>query len=71
MADVINVNPNILGGTPVFLGTRVPVKSLFDHLKRGYTVDYFLQQFPSVSREQVQRLLDEAQARTVPQTVQA
>ena len=60
MADVVTVNPRILGGTPVFAGTRVPVESLFDYLKRGRTVDYFLEQFPTVKREQVERLLDDA-----------
>jgi uncharacterized protein (DUF433 family) len=47
-------------GTPCFEGTRVPVQSLFDHLKRGYTIEGFLEQFPSVSREQVDALLDES-----------
>ena len=60
MSNVVTVNPNILGGTPVFAGTRVPVDTLFDHLKHGYSIDDFLEQFPSVSREQVATLLDEA-----------
>jgi uncharacterized protein (DUF433 family) len=47
-------------GTPCFAGTRVPVQSLFDHLKRGYTIDGFLEQFPSVKREQVDALLDDS-----------
>lgn len=71
VATVVTVNPNILGGTPVFTGTRVPVESLFDYLKRGRTVDYFLEQFPSVTREQVETLLDEAKARSVPARVPA
>lgn len=58
--SVINIDPQILGGTPVFNGTRVPVESLFDYLKRGRTIEYFLEQFPSVNREQVDQLLDEA-----------
>jgi uncharacterized protein (DUF433 family) len=62
MSDVITVNPNILGGTPVFAGSRVPVESLFDYLKRGRSVDEFLEQFPTVSREQVEQLLDEARS---------
>jgi uncharacterized protein (DUF433 family) len=65
MSKVVSVNPNVLGGTPVFAGTRVPVEALFDHLRGGYTIDYFLEQFPSVSREQVEVLLDEAKARAV------
>ena len=60
MKSVIHSDVNILGGTPVFMGTRVPVDSLFDYLKRGRTIDYFLEQFPSVRREQVECLLDEA-----------
>jgi len=44
-------------GTPCFAGTRVPVKSLFDHLEGGYTIDYFLSQFPTVLREQVNAVL--------------
>lgn len=61
MAPIENVatsNPNVLGGTPCFAGTRVPVKSLFDHLEGGYNVDYFLMQFPSVKREQVLAVLE-------------
>ncbi|MCL4740863.1 MAG: DUF433 domain-containing protein [Phycisphaerales bacterium] len=59
----IRTNPNILGGTPCFAGTRVPVESLFEHLRRGYTVDYFLSQFPTVTREQVEAVLDMAKSR--------
>lgn len=65
MSSVVSINPNVLGGTPVFSGTRVPVESLFDYLKRGRNVDYFLEQFPSVRREQVEELLNEAQAKTL------
>jgi uncharacterized protein (DUF433 family) len=71
MDSVVSVNPNILGGTPVFSETRVPVESLFDYLKRGRSIDYFLEQFPTVKREQVQQLLDEAKAKTLPQRVSA
>lgn len=49
---VVHSNPDILGGTPVFVGTRVPVKNLFDYLEGGYTLEQFLDQFPSVSRSQ-------------------
>jgi uncharacterized protein (DUF433 family) len=68
---VVNINPNILGGTPVFAGTRVPVESLFDYLKRGRTIDYFLEQFPTVKREQVEQLLDDAKAKTLPRSIPA
>jgi uncharacterized protein (DUF433 family) len=49
---IIHSDPEILSGTPVFVGTRVPVQSLFDYLEGGETLDEFLRQFPSVSREQ-------------------
>jgi len=58
--DPIKSDKDILGGTPCFAGTRVPVKSLFDYLEGGYTVDYFLAQFPTVKREQVMALLESA-----------
>ena len=51
-ASVIHSDPKILSGTPVFVGTRVPVQSLFDYLEGGDTLDEFLRQFPSVKREQ-------------------
>ena len=56
--EVIQIDPDILGGTPCFVGTRVPVKSLYDYLEGGYTLDYFLAQFPSVTREQAVALLE-------------
>ena len=56
----IRIDPNVQGGTPCFSGTRVPVRSLFDALKRGRSVEYFLQQFPTVSREQVDAVIDRA-----------
>lgn len=49
---VVHSDPQILGGTPVFVGTRVPVQTLFDYLEGGETLDEFLRQFPSVKREQ-------------------
>ena len=57
-ADVINVNPEILGGTPVFRGTRVPIETLFDHLESGITIDAFLDDYPTVSKEQVIQVLE-------------
>jgi uncharacterized protein (DUF433 family) len=50
---VISSHPEILSGTPVFSGTRVPVKSLFDFLEAGRTIEFFLEQFPSVKKKQV------------------
>ena len=60
MSSVVSQDPEILGGEPVFTGTRVPVKSLFDHLEAGYSIEQFLQAFPSVKRAQVIALLEEA-----------
>ena len=60
MSKVIVQDPQILGGEPVFKGTRVPVKSLFDHLEAGDSIDDFLDGFPSVQREQVIILLEES-----------
>lgn len=51
-------DPEILGGTPCFAGTRVPVRNLFDAIERGRTLDYFLTQFPTVTREQAIAVLD-------------
>jgi uncharacterized protein (DUF433 family) len=55
---VVHSDPEILGGTPVFVGTRVPVQSLFDYLEGGDTLDEFLRQFPSVNRDQAVATLD-------------
>ena len=57
---VVHSNPEILGGTPVFVGSRVPVQSLFDYLEGGETLDEFLHQFPSVKREQAIAALEMA-----------
>jgi uncharacterized protein (DUF433 family) len=56
--QVINRDPDILGGTPVFTGTRVPVQTLIDYLKAGESLDDFLEGFPSVSREQARAFLE-------------
>ena len=57
-SSVIHSDPDILGGTPVFVGTRVPVQSLFDYLEGGDTLDEFLRQFPSVRRDQAIEALE-------------
>lgn len=59
----IHIDPEILGGTPVFVGTRVPAASLFDWLAGGATIEEFLDNFPGVSRDQAVALLEEAKAR--------
>ena len=61
--DAVTTNPDVMHGTPCFAGTRVPVRSLFDHLESGYNVDYFLAQFPSVSRDLVLAVLQTASNR--------
>jgi uncharacterized protein (DUF433 family) len=58
LTDVIHSDPDILGGTPVFVGTRVPAQSLIDYLAAGDTLDQFLDAFPSVSREQAVAALE-------------
>ena len=55
---IINIDPEILGGTPVFFGTRVPIKNLFDYLETGDTIDIFLEDFEGVSRHQVVKVLE-------------
>lgn len=61
---VVHVDPEILGGTPVFVGTRVPVKTLFDYLEAGDALDEFLNDFPSVSRAQAVAALELAREMT-------
>ncbi len=56
--QLILSDPEIMGGTPVFRGTRVPVKNLFDYLETGETIEAFLHSFPSVSRDQVMSALE-------------
>jgi uncharacterized protein (DUF433 family) len=51
-AAVVHSDPEILGGTPVFVGTRVPLRNLIDYLEDGYTLEEFLDHFPTVSRDQ-------------------
>jgi uncharacterized protein (DUF433 family) len=58
---VINIDPEILGGTPVFFGTRVPIKNLFDYLETGDTIEIFLEDFEGVSRNQVVKILEMSQ----------
>jgi uncharacterized protein (DUF433 family) len=58
--SVVHSDPDILSGTPVFVGTRVPVQSLFDYLEGGDTLDEFIRQFPSVTREQAIAALEQA-----------
>jgi uncharacterized protein (DUF433 family) len=58
---VINIDPEILGGTPVFCGTRVPIKNLFDYLETGESIETFLSDFEGVSKAQVIKVLEMSQ----------
>ena len=60
--DLITVDPDILGGTPVFSGTRVPVKTLFEYLEDDYTLEEFLECFPSVTRPMACRVLEQSES---------
>jgi len=62
MSGGVTQDPDVLGGEPVFAGTRVPAKSLFDHLEAGDSIGQFLEGFPSVKCEQVIALLEESRA---------
>ncbi len=62
---LITTSPEIMGGTPVFAGTRVPVQTLFEYLEAGDTIDDFLDGFPTVTREQVVAVLETAKARVL------
>lgn len=64
-SPVVHSDPEILSGTPVFVGTRVPVQSLFDYLEAGDTLNEFLRQFPSVRREQAIAALELARESVV------
>lgn len=56
--DLITVDPDILGGVPVFKGTRVPIKTLFEYLENDYSLEEFLKCFPSVARDLARRVLE-------------
>ncbi len=64
-SQIISVSPEIMGGTPVFAFTRVPVQTLLDYLKAGESIDDFLDGFPTVTKEQVIALLEEAEKQLV------
>ncbi len=60
-SDLVTIDPEILGGTPVFTGTRVPVKTLFDYLEDNYTIEEFLECFPTVPRDMAIQMLEHSQ----------
>lgn len=62
---IISISPEVMGGTPVFAGTRVPIQTLLDYLEGGETIDDFLEGFPTVTREQVVAFLEQAKNKMV------
>lgn len=63
--SIVSVSSDVMGGTPVFSGTRVPVQTLLDYLAAGESIDAFLKGFPSVTREHVIAFLEEAKDRVI------
>ncbi len=63
---IVQTTPDVMGGTPVFPGTRVPIQTLIDYLEAGDSIDEFLDGFPTVKRKQVIAFLEEAQKRMLP-----
>ena len=64
-SSVVHSDPEILGGTPVFVGTRVPLQALIDYLEGGHSIEEFLDDFPSVSRELAVAALEQAKAHLI------
>ena len=62
---IITISPDIMGSTPVFTGTRVPIQTLLDYLEAGESIDDFLEGFPTVTREQIVAFLEEAKEQMV------
>ncbi|TAE26025.1 MAG: DUF433 domain-containing protein [Cytophagales bacterium] len=65
--DIINIDPELMGGTPVFRGTRIPIQTLFDHLEEGDSIEIFFDDFPGVTREQALALLEMAKNNLIDQ----
>ena len=63
--QIITSSPDVMGGTPVFVGTRVPVQTFIDYIKGGESIDDFLDGFPTVAREQVIDFLEEAKEQMI------
>lgn len=64
--NLITIDPEITGGTPVFTGTRVPISRLFSYLRHGHPLDDFLEDYPTVEKTQAQQVLDVALALLLP-----
>lgn len=62
ISDLVTIDPQILGGTPVFKGTRVPVRTLFEYLEDNYTLDQFLECFPTVTGDLARRVLERSES---------
>ena len=68
-SSVVTTSPDVMGGTPVFVGTRVPIENLFDCLESGETLDAFLRQFPTVTPEQALAVLQDRKKSCSPMNV--
>ena len=66
MSDVVHIDPEIMGGTPVFKGTRVPIETLFDYIEGGEPLNEFLEDFPTVTQDQVIKFLEELKSEILP-----
>ena len=64
--DLITIDPEILGGAPVFRGTRVPIRTLFEYLENNYSLEEFLECFPSVTRESARQVLECSEQALIP-----
>jgi uncharacterized protein (DUF433 family) len=64
--DLITIDPEILGGAPVFKGTRVPIRTLFEYLENDYSLEEFLECFPSVTRELARQVLERSEQALIP-----
>jgi len=65
-SDIITIDPEISGGAPVFKGTRVPIKTLFEYLENNYSLEEFLECFPSVSRQLACQVLERSEQALIP-----
>jgi len=69
MSSVVKIDPEIMSGTPCFAGTRVPIQNLIDYLEGGDSIDEFLEDFPSVRRDQIISFLEEAKESVLARAV--
>lgn len=70
MKSIVTTDPDIMSGTPCFAGTRVPVEIFFDYMSKSYTIDEFLADFPTVSREQLLHLIKSSRTNAESTAVQ-